>query len=79
MTRLKKKNPRIDSLIPNVRIQCLKNDKNSMDIVHFERETFFYNISNLEYNMSCHKMILRLGLLGIYIRDKGYNYNERVP
>jgi hypothetical protein len=44
MTRLKKKNPRIDALIPNVMIQCLKNDKKSMNIVHFEGETSFYNI-----------------------------------
>jgi hypothetical protein len=63
----------------DVRIQCLKNDKKSMNTVHFEGETSFYNISNSEYNMRCDKMILRLGLLGIYIGDKGYNYNERVP
>jgi hypothetical protein len=55
--------------IPNskcVKIQHLKNDKKSMNIVHFEGETTFYNISNLEDKMRYDKMILRLGLLGIY-------------
>jgi hypothetical protein len=36
MTGLKKKNPKIDALIPNVMIQGIKNDKKSMNIVHFE-------------------------------------------
>ena len=66
-------------MVDVVMIQHLKNDKNPMNIVHFEGETSFYNISILEYNMRCDKMLLRLCLLGIYIGDKGSNYNERVP
>jgi hypothetical protein len=31
MTCLKKKNPRTNAMIPNVMIQCLKNDKKSMN------------------------------------------------
>jgi hypothetical protein len=50
-----------------------------MNRVHFEGETSFYNIFNSEYNIRCDQMILRLGLVGIYIGDKGYNYNETVP
>jgi hypothetical protein len=50
-----------------------------MNTVHFEGETSFYNISNSKYKMRCDKMIIRLDILGIYIGDKWYNYNERVP
>jgi hypothetical protein len=46
-------------------IQRLKIDNTSMNIVHFEGETFFYNISNSEYNTRGDKMILLLGLIGI--------------
>ena len=44
-----------------------------MNTIQFEGETSFYNISNLEYNMRWDNMILRLGLLDIYIYigDKG--------
>lgn len=59
-------------------IQPLKNDKNSMITVHFEGGNSFYNISHSEYNMRWDNMMLRLGLLHIYIGGKGYSYNERV-
>ena len=35
----------------NIMIQRLKNDKKSMNIVHFEGKTSFYNISNSEDKM----------------------------
>jgi hypothetical protein len=35
----------------SVMIQCLKNDKKSMNKFHFEGETSFYNISNSKDNM----------------------------
>jgi len=78
MTHLKQQNPMIDVVMPNVMIQHLKNDKKLMNTVHFEGETSFYNISNLEDKIKWDKMILRLGLLGVYIGDKWYNYTERV-
>jgi hypothetical protein len=53
--------------------------KKSINTFHLEGESSFYNIYNSKYNMICVKMIIRLGLLGVYIGDKGYNYNERVP
>jgi hypothetical protein len=34
-----------------VMIQLLKNDKKSMNTIHFEGETSFYNISNSKYHM----------------------------
>ena len=52
----------------------LKNDNKSMNTIHFDSGTSFNN----EYNIRQHIIILRLGLLGIYIEDNDYNCNERV-
>jgi hypothetical protein len=63
------------SLIPNVMNQCLDNDKKSMNNSPLRGGNLF--LQYIQYTRQ-DKMILRLGLLGIYIVEKGYNYNERV-
>jgi len=55
--------------------QCLDNDKKSMNSSPLRGGNLI--LQHIQCTKQ-DKMILRPGLLGLYIGDKGYNYNERV-